>query len=189
MLGPWSAANATYIYLLWYHCRSYQYWSSFGLRSISTTLSSPNSYHISISSHQTSSEQLQSTYSPLEKLQPNFLDDGFELFLQTAQHSSDLFSFAFYLRDYCKGHWVSTRAVAFPTSLNWHWPSSKFEPFSKRNSALYDLWKSIPATKKAQGISALEFTIDHSKSDAWGISYLYGCTGIVITDHDFIVGR
>ncbi|KAF2725461.1 hypothetical protein K431DRAFT_342907 [Polychaeton citri CBS 116435] len=58
---------------------------------------------------------------------------------------------------------------------------------SKRASDLDDLWRSIPSGQKAQGDSAKYFKIDRTVSNAWGITYLYGCAGILISDPDFVI--
>ena len=38
------------------------------------------------------------------------------------------------------------------------------------------------------GDSALPFRIDQSVDNAWGITYLYGCTALMISDPDFVIG-
>ena len=38
------------------------------------------------------------------------------------------------------------------------------------------------------GDSALAFKIDQSVNNAWGITYLYGCTALMISDPDFVIG-
>jgi len=53
---------------------------------------------------------------------------------------------------------------------------------SKRDSALYTLWNSIPGSQKAGGDSATFFNIDTATSNTWGITYMYGCSGIIISD-------
>jgi hypothetical protein len=68
-------------------------------------------------------------------------------------------------------------------------PSDKSLGFSKRDSALDDLWRSIPATQKAGGDSALYFKIDQEKTDAWGITFLYGCTALMITNPKHVIGQ
>ncbi|KAF2797158.1 hypothetical protein K505DRAFT_334554 [Melanomma pulvis-pyrius CBS 109.77] len=75
-------------------------------------------------------------------------------------------------------------------SLSLSAPSGALEGttgFSKRASALDDLWRSIPNTQKAGGDSALYFKIDQSKTDAWGITFLYGCTALMISDPEHVV--
>ncbi|KAH7341197.1 hypothetical protein BKA66DRAFT_577161 [Pyrenochaeta sp. MPI-SDFR-AT-0127] len=64
---------------------------------------------------------------------------------------------------------------------------SKTIGYSKRASALDDLWRSIPNTKKAGGDSALYFKIDQSTNDAWGITFLYGCTALMISDPEHVI--
>jgi hypothetical protein len=54
---------------------------------------------------------------------------------------------------------------------------------------LETIWKAIPATKMAKGDSALPFTVDPNKSEAWGITYLYGCTAILISDPKYVLGK
>ena len=58
----------------------------------------------------------------------------------------------------------------------------------KRASALYDLWNSVPGRQIARGDSALTFTDFHGADDKWGVTYLYGCTALMISDPDFVVG-
>jgi hypothetical protein len=41
----------------------------------------------------------------------------------------------------------------------------------------------------AKGDSAYMFNVDPNKSNAWGITYLYGCTAIMISDPAFVVGK
>ncbi|KAF7876438.1 hypothetical protein EAF04_001529 [Stromatinia cepivora] len=57
----------------------------------------------------------------------------------------------------------------------------------KRNDAVYDLWSSIPNAQMAQGDSALAFSIDQTKDNVWGITYLYGCTALMISDPNFVI--
>jgi hypothetical protein len=38
------------------------------------------------------------------------------------------------------------------------------------------------------GDSALPFRIDQSVDNAWGITYLYGCTALMISDPNFVIG-
>lgn len=38
------------------------------------------------------------------------------------------------------------------------------------------------------GDSALFFRIDPSVDNAWGITYLYGCTALMISDPEFVIG-
>lgn len=59
---------------------------------------------------------------------------------------------------------------------------------AKRGSDLYSLWNSIPATKVAKGDSAKFFEIDQSEDDAWAIAYLHGCTALMISDPNFVIG-
>jgi hypothetical protein len=54
---------------------------------------------------------------------------------------------------------------------------------------LESIWNKIPAGKKAKGDSALPFTVDPNKSEAWGITYLYGCTAIMISDPKYVLGK
>ncbi|KAI0471185.1 hypothetical protein F4859DRAFT_109617 [Xylaria cf. heliscus] len=57
----------------------------------------------------------------------------------------------------------------------------------KRNNAVYDLWSTIPNTQKAQGDSALPFSIDQTRDNVWGVTYLYGCTALMISDPNFVI--
>ncbi|KAH8159432.1 hypothetical protein CIB48_g8816 [Xylaria polymorpha] len=57
----------------------------------------------------------------------------------------------------------------------------------KRNDKVYDIWNSIPNTQKAQGDSALPFSIDQTRDNAWGVTYLYGCTALMISDPNFVI--
>ncbi|KAH8688690.1 hypothetical protein BGW36DRAFT_412670 [Talaromyces proteolyticus] len=57
----------------------------------------------------------------------------------------------------------------------------------KRDDSLYTIWKSIPGAQKAMGDSALAFGIDQSVDNAWGITYLYGCTALMISDPKFVI--
>lgn len=38
------------------------------------------------------------------------------------------------------------------------------------------------------GDSALPFSIDQSVDNAWGVTYLYGCTALMISDPNFVIG-
>lgn len=40
----------------------------------------------------------------------------------------------------------------------------------------------------AKGDSALGFTIDQTVDNAWGITFLYGCTALIISDPQFVIG-
>lgn len=63
-------------------------------------------------------------------------------------------------------------------------------PITKRDDSLYDLWSSTPNSQKATGNSAQYHKWDRSEEKAYGITYLYGCLGIIISDPDFcIVGK
>ncbi|PQE24856.1 hypothetical protein CJF31_00008121 [Rutstroemia sp. NJR-2017a BVV2] len=57
----------------------------------------------------------------------------------------------------------------------------------KRNNAVFDLWNSIPGSQMAQGDSAKYFAIDQTKDNAWGITFLYGCTALMISDAEFVI--
>ncbi|KAF9701233.1 hypothetical protein EKO04_000417 [Ascochyta lentis] len=52
---------------------------------------------------------------------------------------------------------------------------------------LEKIWGDIPGTKKAIGDSALHFNVKEAQSDAWGITYLHDCTGILISDPKFVI--
>lgn len=39
------------------------------------------------------------------------------------------------------------------------------------------------------GDSALHFNVKDTQSDAWGFTYLHGCTGILISDPNFVIGK
>lgn len=54
---------------------------------------------------------------------------------------------------------------------------------------LETIWKAIPATKMAKGDSASHFPVGPSKSDAWDVTYLHGCTAILISDPKFVIGN
>lgn len=61
---------------------------------------------------------------------------------------------------------------------------------TKRDSILYDIWSDIPDSQKVTGSSAIYHKWDRSANVAYGITYLYGCTGILISDPGFmIVGK
>jgi hypothetical protein len=38
------------------------------------------------------------------------------------------------------------------------------------------------------GDSALPFTINQSVDNVWGVTYLYGCTALMISDPKFVIG-
>ena len=40
----------------------------------------------------------------------------------------------------------------------------------------------------SKGDSALGFKIDPTVDNAWGITYLYGCVGLMISDPNFVIG-
>ena len=58
---------------------------------------------------------------------------------------------------------------------------------AKRTSALADLWDGIPSAQKVTGSNAIYHKIDRTMDTAYGITYLYGCTGILISDPDFLI--
>ncbi|KAI0140469.1 hypothetical protein GGR57DRAFT_425924 [Xylariaceae sp. FL1272] len=60
-------------------------------------------------------------------------------------------------------------------------------PLVKRTNPVYDIWNSIPGAQKATGTSALFFPINPDEDNAWGITYLYGCTALVISDPEFVI--
>jgi hypothetical protein len=57
----------------------------------------------------------------------------------------------------------------------------------KGQSILYSLWNLTPASQKATGSSAIFHKWDRSQEGAYGITYLYGCTGILISDPEFVI--
>jgi hypothetical protein len=57
------------------------------------------------------------------------------------------------------------------------------------NITLHDLYASIPGNQILKGDSAHYERIDGSESITWGITYLYGCTAIVVTDPKFFIGK
>ncbi|CZR59408.1 uncharacterized protein PAC_09300 [Phialocephala subalpina] len=79
--------------------------------------------------------------------------------------------------------------VALVSSLSLSAPLESDESLGlvKRVDSTYSIWKSIPNTQLAMGDSALPFTIDQSVDNAWGITFLYGCTALMISDPEFVV--
>jgi hypothetical protein len=59
----------------------------------------------------------------------------------------------------------------------------------ENRSSLGVLYQSIPSYHKAMGESAYYFKVDPNKSDVWGTTQLYGCTGILISDPTFVIGK
>lgn len=42
--------------------------------------------------------------------------------------------------------------------------------------------------QKALGNSALHFNIDKTQDNSWGVTYLYGCTALLISHPDYVIG-
>jgi hypothetical protein len=62
-------------------------------------------------------------------------------------------------------------------------------PDCEEDEDLATIWNRIKAPQKAKGDSAADFAVDPDKSDAWGVTYLYGCTAILISDPKFVIGK
>jgi hypothetical protein len=81
----------------------------------------------------------------------------------------------------------------YPNALLWTSEAPKNDSegvLIKRDSILYKLWSSIPGSQKVTGSSAIFHKWDRSANVAYGLTFLYGCTGILISDPDFmIVGK
>ncbi|KFY92069.1 hypothetical protein V498_05170 [Pseudogymnoascus sp. VKM F-4517 (FW-2822)] len=79
--------------------------------------------------------------------------------------------------------------VALLCSLSLSAPleSGEISDLVKRDDSLYTIWNRISATQKAKGDSALYFPIDQSEDNAWGVTYLYGCTALLISDPRFVI--
>ncbi|KFZ25035.1 hypothetical protein V502_00489 [Pseudogymnoascus sp. VKM F-4520 (FW-2644)] len=82
------------------------------------------------------------------------------------------------------GIWV---ALLCSLSLSAPLESDEISDLVKRDDPLYTIWNSIPNAQKAMGDSALPFTVDHLVDNVWGITYLYGCTALMISDPDFVI--
>ncbi|OBT40126.1 hypothetical protein VE00_09954 [Pseudogymnoascus sp. WSF 3629] len=82
------------------------------------------------------------------------------------------------------GIWV---ALLCSLSLSAPLESGEISDLVKRDDSLYTIWNRIPTTQKAMGDSALFFRIDQSVDNAWGVTYLYGCTALLISDPRFVI--
>ncbi|KFY95281.1 hypothetical protein V498_03436 [Pseudogymnoascus sp. VKM F-4517 (FW-2822)] len=82
------------------------------------------------------------------------------------------------------GIWV---ALLCSLSVSAPLESGEISDLVKRDDPLYTIWNSIPATQKAMGDSALFFRIVQSVDNAWGVTYLYGCTALMISDPKFVI--
>ncbi|PMD16939.1 hypothetical protein NA56DRAFT_282629 [Hyaloscypha hepaticicola] len=82
------------------------------------------------------------------------------------------------------GIWV---ALLCSLSLSAPLESDEISGLVKRDDPLYTIWNSIPGAQKALGDSALPFRIDQSVDNAWGVTYLYGCTALMISDPNFVI--
>ena len=67
--------------------------------------------------------------------------------------------------------------------------SRRADASCESRSSLGVLYQSIPSHQKAMGESAHYFKVDPNKSDVWGTTQLYRCTGILISDPTFVIGK